>query len=254
MATTEGSIVIPVQLDQSLSPEVRGRYDVSGQDHVSTSIFESLAPARVVVLGYWPVPDQSSPQQLRDQFEDEAQRRLDAIGESLDDQGFEITSELSFTKDRNHLIDRVANKHDCNSVMVPGVVRSMPPESVLVLLKADSDLDRIVRTLGTLFADSDVDILLFHAVEGGDDPDATEDMLNSVADRLADRGIDPDRIRWEQTDRGSRADTIVSEVSGHDMVVLSESQPSVRERLFGPVQSAIADQTERPSLTIRASG
>lgn len=251
---TEGSMTIPVKLDQSPPPHAGARYDVSGPAHVSPSIVEALAPTQVVVLGYWPVPDQSAPQQLRDQFEDEAKKSLEVVRKPLEEQGFEIVSELSFTKDRNHLIDRVANRHGCKSVLLPGEVRASTPESVLVLLKSDSDLERIVDTLGTLFADGEVDILLFHALEGDDDVDSTEYMLHGVADRLADRGIDPDRVQWEISDRGSRVDTIVSEATDHDLVVLSESEPTVRERLFGPVQSAVTDQTDRPSLTIRASG
>lgn len=246
-------MVIPVRLDQSPAPHLGARYGVSDSDHLSVSIVETLAPAQVVVLGYWPVPDQSSPKQLRDQFEDEALESLEVVTKPLEGHGCAVVSELSFTRDRNHLIDRVANRHGCRSVLTPGEVRSTPPESVLVLLKSDSDLDRIVGTLGTLCADSELDVLLFHAVERGDDPDAIESLLHDVADRLADRGIDPDRLHREQGERGSRVDTIVSEVSAHDLVVLSESEPSVRERLFGPVQSAIADRTDRPSLTIRAN-
>lgn len=253
MATSVGNMIIPVNLDQPLSSHDGARSGVSGPAHLSPSIVTSLAPTQVVVLGYWPVPDQSAPKQLREQFGDEARGNLEAVREPLEDHGFEVTSELSFTRDRDRLIDRVANKYDSTSVLVPGEVRSTPPESVLVLLKPDSDLDRIVDTLGSMLADSDLDILLFHAVERGDDTGSTEYMLHGVEDRLADRGIDADRIRWEQSDRGSRVETIVSEVSEHDLVVLSESQPTVRERLFGEVQSSITDRTDRPSLTIRAS-
>ncbi|WP_324756269.1 universal stress protein [Haloarcula montana] len=253
MAPSEANIVIPVRLDQSPQSHGQGRDDIAGGGHVSPSMLSSLTPNGVVVVGFWPVPDQSAPGQLRDQFEDEARANLDAVIEPLEGAEFAVTSELVFTRDRDQLIDRVANKYDSTAVLMPGIVRSNPPDSVLVLLKTDSDVDHIVRTVGTLFGDSGVDILLFHAIEGGDDPDATESMLHSVADRLIDRGIDSDRIHRQQSDRGSRVDTIVSEVSDHDLVVLSESEPTVRERLFGPVQSSITDRTDRPSLTIRAN-
>jgi hypothetical protein len=252
MATQEssamGRMVIPVKLDQSPPP-----HEESGDAHVTPSIVGTLGPTQVVVLGYWPIPDQSAPQQVREQFEDEARASLDAIRKPIEQQGIDIVTELSFTRDRDQLIDRVANRHGCSSVLVPGTVRTTPPESVLVLLKSDSELDRIVEALSMLFADSDVDILLFHALERGDDAESTEYMLHRVADRLTDQGISRDRIRWKQSDRGPRVDAIVSEVSNHDLVVLNESEPSVRERLFGSVQSAIADRTDRPSLTIRAS-
>ncbi|WP_340097758.1 universal stress protein [Salinibaculum salinum] len=253
MATSEGSVVIPVRLNQSPPPRVEARYDVSDTNHVSKAMVQSLAPSQVVVLGYWPVPDQSSPKQLREQFEDEARASLEVIRKSLEDDDSEAVSELSFTKNRDHLIDRVANKYGSTAVLFPGTVRSTPRESVLVLLTSDSDMDRIVTAVGTLFGDSDVDIMLFHAVERGDDVEATKYMLRGVANRLADHGISSDRIQLNQSDRSSRVESIVSEVSDHDLVVLSESEPTVRDRIFGPVQSSISDKTDRPSLTIRAS-
>lgn len=252
MATAEESVIIPVRLDHSPASHVGVHEDDADALYLDTSAVEPLTPTEVVLLGYWPVPDQSSPQQLRDQFEDEALERLEAVRKPLEDRGFDVTSDLSFTKDRDHLIDRAANKHGCKSVLSPGVSRSGPPDSVLVLLKSDSDLDRIVSTLGTLLRHSSIDILLFHALESGDDVEVAEYMLNGVANRLEAQGIPPDRIRWEQSERGSRVETIVSEASNHDLIVLSESEPTVRERIFGPVQSAVSDRTDRPSLTIRA--
>lgn len=251
MATPEGRVVIPVPVDEPPSTADDGRHELEGPDHVSPSIVESLAPTQVVVLGYWPVPDQSVPRQLRDHFEDEAQATLRSQAQALRGLGAEVVTELSFTRDRNHVIDTVANRYDCTSVLFPGTTRTTPPDSVLVLLRSDASVDRIVSTVGPLFADSDVEVELFHALEGDDDVDAIEYMLHGVADRLVDRGVDADRIRWEQSEPGPRVDSIVSEVANHDLVVLGETEPSVRQRLFGPVQSGIADRTDRPSLTVR---
>lgn len=251
MATPEGRVVIPVPVDEPPSTPDDERHELEGTDHVSPSIVESLAPTQVVVLGYWPVPDQSAPRQLRDHFEDEAQETLQLQAEALRGRGAEVVRELSFTRDRNHVIDTVANRYDCTSVLFPGTTRRTPPESVLVLLRSDAYVDRIVSTVGSLFADSDVEIELFHAVEEDDDVDAIEYMFHGVTDQLVDRGIAADRVRWEQSDLGERVDSIVSDVANHDIVVLGETEPSVRQRLFGPVQSGIADRTDRPSLTVR---
>ena len=253
METAKQRVLIPMQLDESPPPRLFASDDDSATDDVSAALIEALEPSQIVLLGYWPVPDQSSPKQLREQFEDEASERLERIRHSLKEQAFEIPTELSFTKDRDHLIDRVANKHGCESVLHPGAVRSTPPESALVLLKSHSDLDRIARVLSELFADSTTTIVLFHAVERGDDTVGPESLLRAVADRLTEQGIPGDQIHREQSGRGSRNDAIVSAATDHDLIVLGESKPSVRERIFGPVQSAITDRTDRPPLTVRAN-
>lgn len=251
MSTQAGRVVIPVPVDDSPSSVDDGRHELAGTKHASPSIVESLAPTQLVVLGYWPVPDQSVPRQLRDRFEDEAQETLAQKAAVLEGYGAEVVTELSFTRDRNQLIDAVTNRYDCTSVLFPGTTRTTPPESVLVLLRSDEYVDRVVSTLGSLFADSDVDIELFHALEDDDDVGRSELMLRGVGDQLAERGVDPDRVHWEQSERGTRVDSIVSRVAKHDLVVLGETKPSVRERLFGRVQSGIVDRTERPLLTVR---
>jgi len=226
--------------------------DSTSRSEIDTQIVQS---SKVILLGYWPIPDQSAPSQVRNQFEEEAQERLETVARRFTDEGATVQTRLVFTNDKDQSIDGAANKYECESILLPGTTSS-PSETRrgLVLVKPNADLNRIVTTLGALFADSDVELLLFHAATNDNERlyDATEYMLRGLADRLAELGIDPDRIKWEQSTKNERLDAVLSRVSDFDFVILGESEPSVRERVFGSVQKTLAEETAKPQLTIRS--
>ena len=240
MSTTLNRVLIPVDVSEELS--------------LGGTLIETLPLAETVLLGYWPIPDQTTANQARDQFENEARQRLESLADRFTNQGVEVQSELVFTNDRRQLIDRATNEYSCQSVLIPGT--ESPPSGTtrgIVLVKPDADLERIVTTLGSLFDETNVELFLFHAVESQNEYlyDSTEYMLRGMVDHLDTLGIDRERITWEQSTDSERVEAIFSEVTDYDFVVLSETKPALRERVFGSVQSKLAENTRKPLLTIR---
>lgn len=238
-------------LDRVLVP-----VDVSEPRSLDGTLVDTLPSASAVVLGYWPTPDQAAPTQVRRQFEGEARERLDSVAGRFTNQKTAVQTELVFTRDRDRLIDRATNEYDCQSVLIPGT-ESPPAETTrgIVLVKPDADLDRVVATCGSLFAESDVELSLFHVAGSGDKHlhDATEYMLRGMVAQLGEHGIDGERVTWEQSTNPDRVAAILSQVADYDFVVLSETKPSLRERIFGRVQSKLAEETGKPLLTVRTS-
>ncbi|WP_138005519.1 universal stress protein [Halalkalirubrum salinum] len=230
--------------------------DVSKPLSLGGTLIETLPLANTVLLGYWQIPDQTQSDQARDQFEAEAQQRLQTVAKRFTDQGVDLQTRLVFTNDRNQSIDTATNEYECQSVLIPGT--ESPPSGTtrgLVLIKPNTDLDRIIATLGALFEKSDVELQLFHVVGSKNEHlyDATEYMLRGLADRLSELGISRDRVKWKQSMEGKRIEVILSQVPDFDFVVMGESTPTVRARIFGDVQSRLANETEKPLLTIRTS-
>lgn len=239
----------PESLDRVLLP-----VDVSGSISLQETVIEMVQSSEVILLGYWSIPDQSTADQHRDQFGEEAEKRLQAVGDQFRSQGIEFEKKVVFTKNRGELINKAVNKYGCQSVIIPGTEEtSSGMTRGLVLVKPDADLDRIVTTLGVLFAESDVELHLFYAAKKDNKHlyDSTEYMLRGLAGHLKELGIDSDRIEWEQTIEGERLDMILSRVPDFDFVVLGESHPTIRERIFGTVQARLAEKTEKTQLTIR---
>jgi nucleotide-binding universal stress UspA family protein len=236
-------------LDRILIP-----IDVSEPFSLGKVLIEPLPSAKTVLLGYWQIPDQTQSEQARDRFESDAQQRLQAVADLFTAQGVDLQTRLVFTNDRDQLIDTAANEYGCQSVLIPGTeAPPSGPSHGIVLVKPNADLDRIVATLAALFEESDVELQLFHVVESKNEHlyDATEYMLRGLADRLSELGISRDRVEWEQSTDGKPIELILSRVPDFDFVVMGESAPTVRGRIFGTVQSRLTNETEKPLLTIR---
>jgi nucleotide-binding universal stress UspA family protein len=213
---------------------------------------ELLHPLRVVLLGYYPVPDQAAPEQLRDEYEAEATERLERTAEPFADREGDVEAVVVFTRDRSTSVDRLATEYDCDAVLSPGGFERV--RRVLVPLRGDPIIERIVSFVGELLRESDTTVTLYHALAPGEDPTESEFILRGAADRLAEDGLDRDRIAWEQSESESPVSGIVSLAETHDIVVIGESEPSLRDRILGDVANNVIERIEGPVLVVRRRG
>lgn len=223
--------------------------DVSHGGLPDGTILELLEPLNVVVLGYYPVPKQTAPAHLKEDHESEAATRLGRIVEAFGRTDHELDSVLVFTKDREDTIDRVAEEHDCDAVLVPGEPADV--ERILVPLRGDVNLERIISLVGDLLADSEASVTLLHAADDDADASHAEFVLRGAADRLTEEGVDRDRIEWTLVEGDSPRHAIVEAAAGHDLVVLGETEPTLRERILGTVLTPIIDDIEQPAIIVR---
>ncbi len=218
--------------------------DVSEPDLPALSVLEVLRPFEVVLLGYFPVPDQAEPALIRQEYEDEAGARLAALAEGRSD----VTEVLVFTHDREATIDRVADEHDCAVVLTAGDTDHL--DRILVPIKGDANVERIVDVLARLLGETDATATLFHAADAADVA-AGEMLLRGAVDRLTDQGVDPGRVDRSVTEAGDAGAAIAAAGDGYDLVVLGETEPSLRERIIGDTLSRIIDGMDVPALVVR---
>jgi len=223
--------------------------DVSVVDPPDQGMFQLLRPVNVVVLGYYPVPKQTAPSHLKSDHESEAAARLDDIVTQFDSAGHEVEGVLVFTKDREDTIDRVADQHDCGAVLVPNEIGSI--ERILVPLRGDVNLERIISLVGDLLRMNDATVTLFHASSTGADPSQGEFMLRGAADRLSEDGVDPERIDWTLSEDSDPTSAIVNLAAEYDLVILGETEPTLRERIIGTVLTPVLDKIDKPTIIVR---
>jgi nucleotide-binding universal stress UspA family protein len=219
--------------------------DVSDAALPTLDILDHLGAVDVVLLGYFPVPDQAEPALVRDQHGTTAAERLAAVaaGHATHDEV------LVFTHDREATIDRIADEYDCNAVLTAG--ESATVERVLVPLRGDVNLDRILGVVADLLLAGEETATLFHSVSEDVDPSQGELLLMGAVDRLAEYGVDRGRIDWRLAEGGDPGTDIVELGNEYDLVVLGETEPSLRERIIGDVLSGIVDALEPPALVVR---
>lgn len=219
--------------------------DVSEAEQPALDVLDHLGAVEVVLLGYFPVPDQAEPALLRDQYGPEAEHRLNAVA----DEHGGPPEVLVFTHDREATIDRIADEYGCDAVLTAG--RSADVDRVLVPLRGDVNLDRILAVVADLLLAGDETATLFHSVAEDADPSQGELLLLGAVDRLVEYGVDRDRVDWRLSEGGDPQTDIVELGAAYDLVVLGETEPSLRERIIGDVLSAIVDALEVPALIVR---
>ncbi|WP_276258855.1 hypothetical protein [Haloglomus litoreum] len=220
-------------------------FDVSDAEPPALDVLDDLGAVEVVLLGYFPVPDQAEPALLRDQYGSEAAARLDAVA---DERGAHAEM-LVFTHDREATIDRIADEYDCDAVLTAG--NSAGVERVLVPLRGDVNLDRILGVVADLLLAGEETATLFHSVPEDVDPSQGELLLMGAVDRLVEYGVDRDRVDWRLAEGGDPQSDIADLAAEYDLVVLGETEPSLAERIIGTVLVGIVDALEVPALIVR---
>lgn len=207
--------------------------DVSDDDPPAQSLVDLCRSVDVVLLGYYPVPDQAAPAQLRQDHESDATAALKEIADAFGASGIDVRDVLVFTDDREDTIDRVANEYGCDAVLTLGEAEHI--ETVLVPVRGDTDLERIVSFLAGVMRMSDASITFFHSVAEDSDPSHGEFLVRGAVDRLDEAGIDRERIDWRLSDEESPHDEIIELALEYDLLVPGETKPSLRERILGTV-------------------
>jgi|AntDeeMinimDraft_4_1070355.scaffolds.fasta_scaffold00017_60 nucleotide-binding universal stress UspA family protein len=215
---------------------------------IERGVVDLLADARVVLVGYHALPEQTAPGQARQQFEERAQDRLADLAEQFESVGASVEKRLVFTHDEDKSIDRIADEVDADGTLVLNPATEM--EQVLVAVRGDVILDRIVDVTGGLLHDTDISITLLHVATTESEVDG-EALLDQTAAVLQEQGVDADRIESRIETSGTPLDRIAEVADEHDAIVLGESNPSVTTFLFGQTSQKVADRFMRPVVRVR---
>jgi nucleotide-binding universal stress UspA family protein len=231
------------------NPTILVPIDASDPDEPALDLVRVLRPLRIVTLGYYPVPDQAAPQQIRDEYEQDAKDSLEASIQPFAEAGAEVESVLVFTRDRVQTIDRVANEYDCDAVLVPGTVESLT--DVLVSLKDEQNMFRVLDVVRLLMEAGDPAVTLFHAESIERGSARSELYLRGATDWLVERGLDRESVAWQEPTAETQESELLELAGSHDFAVTGEYEPGIRERVVGDMPNRINDRTGNPVLVVR---
>ena len=208
---------------------------------VSPGLMSLLGTVDVTVLGYHVLPEQTPPDQARQQYEDRATDALMDLREEFETAGGAADHRLVFTHDREQTIRRIANEIDARAFAISGMTGDV--DQLLVSLSGDVSTDRILGFVEELVNGREIGVTLFLA---GKDPD--EQRLDDAAERLRNTGID---VQTELAAGKSPFEGLMDAVPGHDAVVMGENAPSIRSLVFGNDPDRVASASVGPVLVVR---
>jgi len=213
-------------------------------------LVDLLAGHRLLVLGDYSVPDQLTPEQLHAARDDEASATIESVADAVRGRGVDVESVVVFTRDREETIDRVAADHDADATLTPGSVDESITR-VFVPVRGDENLDRIVSFVAELVTGADAGVTLYNAAESEDAASNGEFLLGGAADRLAEGGIDRDRIDWTVARSDDAVESILGAATDHDLLVIGESEPSLRDRILGSAAGRLVEAATQPVAVVR---
>jgi len=218
-------------------------------ESIPEGVPELLANAHVLLLGYHVVPDQTATDQARNQFEEQANRRLEDFSAILEHAGATVESTLVFTHDGQTTVDRISEEQDCYAVLIPNATR--PVENILVAVRGIVGVDRFVNVVSGLFASMDVDVTLYHVAGEAETDRDVETLLDGVASRLSEEGVAADAIDIQISRAGTPQEKIVDVSDNYDAIVMGESDPSLKTFLFGMTAEQVAKEFLGPVFVIQ---
>jgi nucleotide-binding universal stress UspA family protein len=212
-------------------------------ESVSYGLMNLLGTMDVTVLGYHVLPEQTPPDQAREQFEERAVSALDDLAEEFREAGGDAESRLVFTHDREQTVDRVADDVNARAYALTGATGDV--NRLLVPIAGDVAVDRILEFVTELVGDRDITVTLFLASEA----DGADALLEKAADRLEKAGI---TTETDLVVSGQPFEALINAVPGHDAIVIGERAPSLSTFLRGDEAERVAAASVGPVLVVRA--
>lgn len=217
-------------------------------DTLSEALVSFLAPARVVVVGYHVLPEQTPAEQASMQFEERARAAVDDIAAAFADAGGHPDTRVVFTHDRDVTIERVAAEVGATATLLPNPTGTV--SEVLVPVRGAIDGDRLADLVGTLVADGPARVTLWGLSPEGSSFDAAAAVADA-ADRLRQRGVAAARIATETATSDAPIRDIVARSVDADVVVMGEGDDSLFGVLFGDDAERVAEGSVAPVLVVR---
>ena len=223
--------------------------DVLGGESVPVTVAHTFASVPVVLLGYHVIPDQTAPEQARTRFESQARAELEELRTLFESAGGDVTTRLVFTHNRFKTFERVALESNCDAVLLVNPAPAL--ERVLVAIRGDVNVDYIGRLVAAVVAGTGIDVTLFHAAASEADRERGRECLEAARSTLVERGVGREGIDVTVVVDDSPTDAILEAAADHDLLVVGESRPSIRRRIFRDRAERIARRSIAPVLVIR---
>lgn len=217
--------------------------------NVPEKLLGMLKGNRVHLLGSYIISDQASPEQARDEFEEEARETLSEYEKTFGQTGQVVDTRLVFTRDIGETLSRVEDELQYDAILIPADVNTV--DRVLVATTGEVDFERIRRCCGAILQGENLKITLMNVAESEEDEEERELTLTGLREKLSDMGVPEDNVHVESSSSGNPSAAIAEVAQDYDFIILAEKEPTIRERLFSDAWELVADEYEGPLFIIR---
>lgn len=217
-------------------------------DPLPDEVVKLLSSVTVVLLGWLETPEQTPPEQAREELEDDGSRALASAVERLESAGAEVEVHHVFTPSLMASVERMDEEESCDAALLPA--RSLALDHLLVPVRSSAPATGVARLVAEIAGERRVTVL--QLVEPGDDRgDDAPPWTRDLGDALVDAGVDPEQVEraTEATDDPAAAVMARCRDGGCGLVVLA-GPGSLQERMSDDFARQILEEGKVPVLVL----
>lgn len=213
---------------------------------------QGLTGFDIVLFGYWKTPEEADPAVVREEHEVEAQAELYELAAQFSRAGAPTDVQLHFGPAGEQMIalqNRIAEETDADAVVIPSRITLW--SNILVPLRDARNAGRIVEFLGAFDPETTFALELFHVAGNASDAETAREMLGGVERALLDRGFTESDLEVTVEVATDPEAAIIEQASGHNVVVIGETEELPRDQFFGRTYERIAERIAAPVVVVR---
>jgi nucleotide-binding universal stress UspA family protein len=224
-------------------------FELPDPQPLSPVLVADLASLNVVLLGHFQLPEQTPIGAARDQFEPEAKETLQELAEPFHDADASVKTRLVFGKNRSDAIEQIAIEEDTDAELIPAPTEGI--EHILVPIPDVAEFSRLPKFVNVLCEGFDQEITLFHVLEGDEQQDRGEQIVQETRDGMIQADFEPDGVNTRIVEGAEHDEAILEVAAEYDAVVMYEAHPELTDRIFGSLPDRIANETGDPVILVR---
>jgi len=227
----EPRIILPVELSKSDLPPYE--------------LIRAFDRLKLFLLGYEIVPEQTAPEQSREETGAEMTEALRKYTDLLEEFGIDVKSELNYTPDLTQTLDRYIREKHSHAMLIPGKISSLK-RLLVPIYNQDQVNVRMATILRNLAHSSRLPITIIIL---GDSVDFNSIQYQSV-EQLVMAGLKRRQIRITKVEITNLV-KVISKIAGdEDLLVLVESESDEKHTFFKSSTDKIRESVTCPTLII----
>jgi hypothetical protein len=199
-------------------------------DPISPWLIDFLTPLNVILAGLYVVKDQTSPEQAREQFSEDAKGELEELTEQFREAGVDVRNELIFTPDVVQSVDRLKEQFEIDVIVTARPIEEV--NNVLAVFTPDIDYDRIIDCVIDLLRHDDASTRLLYACQEEGEQEEKSVLLDGVKNRLVDGGVDEERVSTTTLVTDEPVEQTVEQARDFDVVIIDEDEEKLYDALL----------------------
>lgn len=237
-------LLLPVSLSQERS--------------LPLAILKKFTDLEVLLLGYRELPEQTTPGQFEEEKGEECREQMEKVKNELEDEKFNVKTDLVFTNTISRAIDNAITKYNCQAMLIV-----KPIHELNRLLVPVYNLNQITKRFATVIyeltsASNLPAVLLF--LGGPEDSEDSEDKENTdkstlekeALSRLKRAGVPDNQISTGFVSADTISEAVKEKSESDDLVVLVEGNAKERKSFINKIWNEICEKSNCPFLVVFA--